>query len=92
MKAIVELNVVSYTKCNCSVYSLNIHLVLVTKSRRQLITTEVLQRLREIFDATGTLLAMHSFRNSRVNLTLFHKVISFPPDVQVSTLEHNLIR
>jgi putative transposase len=62
MKAIIALNVVSYTKGNRSVYSLNIHLVLVTKYRRQVITAEVLQRLREIFDATCTLLAMHSQR------------------------------
>jgi putative transposase len=42
----------SYTKGNRSVYSLNIHLVLVTKYRRKVITKEVLQRLNEVFDAT----------------------------------------
>lgn len=34
-EAIIALNVMTYTKGNRSVYSLNIHLVLVTKYRRQ---------------------------------------------------------
>lgn len=52
MTGIIALNVVSYIKGNRSVYSLNIYLVLVTKYRRQVITAEILQRLREIFEAT----------------------------------------
>ena len=52
IKAIIALNVMSYIKGNRSVYSLNIHLVLVTKYRRQVITTNILRRLGEIFNAT----------------------------------------
>jgi putative transposase len=62
MEAIIAFNVVSYIKGKRSVYSLNIHLVLVTKYRRKVITADVLQRLREIFDASCTLMAMHSQR------------------------------
>jgi putative transposase len=89
MKAIITLNVVTYTKGNRSVYSLNIHLVLVTKSRRQVITAEILQRLREIFDATCTKwrCTLKEFNGESDHV---HLVISFPPDVQVSTLVGNL--
>ena len=34
------------------VYSLNIHLVLVTKYRRKMINQSILKRLNEIFDST----------------------------------------
>lgn len=79
----------SYTKGNRSVYSLNIHLVLVTKCRRKVITTEVLQRLREIFEATCTKwrCILKEFNGEPDHV---HLVISFPPDVQVSTLVGNL--
>jgi putative transposase len=89
MKGIIALNVVSYTKGNRSVYSLNIHLVLVTKYRRQVITVDVLQRLREIFDATCTKwrCTLKEFNGESDHV---HLVISFPPDVQVSTLVGNL--
>jgi putative transposase len=89
MEAIIALNVVSYTKGNRSVYSLNIHLVLVSKYRRQVITIEILQRLREIFDATCTKwrCTLKEFKGESDHV---HLVISFPPDVQVSTLVGNL--
>jgi putative transposase len=85
MKAIISLNAMTYTKGNRSVYSFNIHLVLVTKYRRKVITADILRRLKEIFEATC--------QKWRCNLREFngetdhvHLVISFPPDVQVSTL------
>ena len=89
MRAIISLNVVSYTKGNRSVYSLNIHLVLVTKYRRQVITANILQRLREIFEATCTKwrCILKEFNGESDHV---HLVISFPPDVQVSTLVGNL--
>ena len=89
MKVIIALNVVTYTKGNRSVYSLNIHLVLVTKYRRRVITAEILQRLREIFDATCTKwrCTLKEFNGESDHV---HLVISFPPDVQVSTLVGNL--
>jgi putative transposase len=89
MGVIISLNVVSYIKCNRSVYSLNIHLVLVTKYRRQVITADVLRRLNEIFDATCAKwrCTLKEFNGENDHV---HLVISFPPDVQVSTLVGNL--
>jgi putative transposase len=80
---------VSYTKGNRAVYSLNIHLVLVTKSRRQVITAEVLQRLKEIFEATCAKWRC-TLKEFNGEVDHVHLVISFPPDVQVSTLVGNL--
>ena len=72
-----------------SVYSLNIHLVLVTKYRRNVITAVMLTRLHEIFQETCT--------KWRSTLTDFngetdhvHLVIDYPPDVEVSKLVNNL--
>ncbi len=89
MKAIIAFNVVAYTKGNRSVYSLNIHLVLVTKYRRQIITADILRRLGEIFDATCTKWRC-TLREFNGETDHVHLVISFPPDVQVSTLVGNL--
>ncbi len=82
---IISLNAVSYIKGNRSVYSLNIHLVFVTKYRRKVIDATLLQRLGEIF--------VDTCQKWRCTLTEFngeadhvHLLISFPPDVQVSTL------
>lgn len=81
----MSLNVVSYTKGNRSVYSPNIHLVFVTKYRRKVIDAMLLQRLGEIF--------VDTCQKWRCTLTEFNGetehyklLISFPPDVQVSTL------
>ena len=89
MEVIIALNVVTYTKGNRSVYSLNIHLVLVTKYRRQVITADVLQRLCEIFEATCDKwrCTLKEFNGEADHV---HLVISFPPDVQISTLVGNL--
>ena len=69
-----------------SVYSLNIHLVLVTKYRRKVITAVILARLHEIFQETCV--------KWRSRLTDFngetdhvHLVINYPPDVEVSKRE-----
>lgn len=79
----------TYIKGNRSIYSLNIHLVLVTKYRRKVITKEVLQRLNEIFEATCAKwrCTLKEFNGEDDHV---HLVISFPPDVQVSTLVGNL--
>ena len=68
-----------------AVYSLNIHLVFVTKYRRKVINQEMLKRLQEIFENTCT--------KWRSKVTEFnaesdhvHLVISYPPDVEVSKL------
>ena len=72
-----------------SVYSLNIHLVLVTKYRRKVITAAMQSSLREIFQETCA--------KWRSKLTDFngeidhvHLVINYPPDVEVSKLVNNL--
>ena len=72
-----------------AVYSLNIHLVLVTKYRRKVINQAMLKRLQEIFENTCT--------KWRSKVTEFnaesdhvHLVISYPPDVEVSKLVNNL--
>ncbi len=89
MRLIIVLNVVTYTKGNRSVFSLNIHLVLVTKYRRKVITADILRRLNEIFDATCTKWRC-TLKEFNGEVDHVHLVISFPPDVQVSTLVGNL--
>jgi putative transposase len=72
-----------------SVYSLNIHLVLVTKYRRKVINQAMLKRLQEIFENTCV--------KWRCRVTEFngesdhiHLIINYPPDVEVSKLVNNL--
>jgi putative transposase len=79
----------SYNKGYRCLYSLNIHLVLVTKYRRKVINQEILQRLHEILASTCA--------KWSCNLTDFsgeadhvHLVIDFPPDVEISKLVNNL--
>jgi putative transposase len=79
----------SYSVSHRAVYSLNIHLVLVTKYRRKVINHTMLSRLQEIFENTCT--------KWRSKVTEFngesdhvHLVISYPPDVEVSKLVNNL--
>jgi putative transposase len=63
--------------------------VLVTKYRRQVITGDILRRLNEIFQSTCTKwrCTLKEFNGEADHV---HLVISFPPDVQVSTLVGNL--
>lgn len=79
----------SYSVSHRAVYSLNIHLVLVTKYRRKVINQSMLNRLKEIFESTCS--------KWRSKITEFngeadhvHLVISYPPDVEVSKLVNNL--
>jgi putative transposase len=72
-----------------NVYDLNIHLVLVTKYRKKVITKPILNRLNEIFKSTC--------QKWRCELVEFngesdhvHLLINFPPDVEVSKLVNNL--
>jgi putative transposase len=78
-----------YNKGYHCVYSLNIHLVLVTKYRRKIINQEILKRLHEILASTC--------KKWNSKLTDFngepdhvHLVIDFPPDVEISKLVNNL--
>lgn len=72
-----------------SVYSLNIHLVLVTKYRRKVITAVMLKRLHEIFQETCAKWRSHltDFNGETDHV---HLVINYPPDVEVSKLVNNL--
>ena len=72
-----------------TVYSLNIHLVLVTKYRRKIINQAMLKRLQEIFENTCV-----KWKSKVVEFNgepdHVHLVISYPPDVEVSKLVNNL--
>jgi putative transposase len=79
----------SYNVGHRAVYSLNIHLVLVTKYRKKVINQAMLSRLQEIFESTCI--------KWRSKVTEFngesdhvHLVINYPPDVEVSKLVNNL--
>jgi putative transposase len=67
----------SYNIGHRSIYSLQIHLVLVTKYRRRVITALMLQRLREIFQAT-----CQKWRSSLIEFNgeadHVHLLVSFP--------------
>jgi putative transposase len=79
----------NYNKGYRCVYSLNIHLVLVTKYRKKVIDKAILQRLQEIFASTcekwGSKLTDFNGESDHV-----HLVIDFPPDVEISKLVNNL--
>ncbi|MCC5664541.1 IS200/IS605 family transposase [Nostoc sp. CHAB 5784] len=72
-----------------AVYSLNIHLVLVTKYRKKVINQAMLKRLQEIFENTCTKwrskVTEYNAESDHV-----HLVISYPPDVEVSKLVNNI--
>ncbi|MDJ0673925.1 MAG: IS200/IS605 family transposase [Calothrix sp. MO_167.B42] len=79
----------SYNVGHRAVYSLNIHLVLVTKYRRKVITQPMLNRLQEIFENTC---AKWKSKVTEFNgeSDHVHLVISYPTDVAVSKLVNNL--
>jgi putative transposase len=79
----------SYNKGYRCLYSLNIHLVLVTKYRRKVINQEILQRLHEILVSTCTKWSstLTDFNGEADHV---HLVIDFPPDVEISKLVNNL--
>lgn len=72
-----------------SVYRLNAHVVFVTKYRKPVITTEILQRLEEIFNETLRKWESELVEfNGEVNH--IHMLIDYPPQVQLSKLIANL--
>ena len=72
-----------------NVYDLNIHLVLVTKYRKKLISRAMLLRLQAILTAT-----CQKWRSDLVEFNgednHVHLIINYPPDVEVSKLVNNL--
>lgn len=79
----------TYNKGYRCLYSLNIHLVLVTKYRRKVITPAMLARLHQILTNTcqkwSSKLTDFNGESDHV-----HLVIDFPPDVAISKLVNNL--
>jgi REP-associated tyrosine transposase len=71
------------------VFSLNYHLVLVTKYRRKAITKEMLTRLNEIFDETLNKwdCKLIEFNGEEDHV---HLLLQTPPVVQLSKLVNNL--
>jgi putative transposase len=83
------LSAMSYNKGYRCVYSLNIHLVLVTKYRKKVIDREILKRLHEILASTCEKWSskLTDFNGEPDHV---HLVIDFPPDVEISKLVNNL--
>ncbi|NBD15715.1 MAG: IS200/IS605 family transposase [Cyanobacteria bacterium] len=80
---------IAYNKGWRTVYSLTVHIVLVTKYRRKAINPSLLQRLTEIFEET-----LKKWESELVELNgesdHVHLLISYPPHVQLSKLIANL--
>ncbi|MBW4469223.1 MAG: IS200/IS605 family transposase [Stenomitos rutilans HA7619-LM2] len=78
-----------YNKGYRCVYKLNIHLVLVTKYRKKVISQAILNRLGEILKAT-----CQKWRSKVIEFNgeadHVHLLIDYPPDVEVSKLVNNL--
>jgi len=72
-----------------TVYDLSIHLVLVTKYRKKVITPEILKRLGEIFAATAEKweCEVTEFNGEADHV---HMLISINPKVCISTFANNL--
>ena len=85
----ITLSVMTLKKGYRNVYDLNIHLVLVTKYRKKLISRAMLLRLQAILTAT-----CQKWRSDLVEFNgednHVHLIINYPPDVEVSKLVNNL--
>ncbi len=78
-----------YNLSSGACFSLQMHLVLVTKYRRKVITAEVLQRLEEIFHATCLKWESRIIEfNGEVDHV--HLLIEYNPKVQISKFVNNL--
>ncbi len=79
----------NYNKGFRSVYSLTVHIVFVTKYRRKVITSEMLQQLNKIFDETCQKWECELVEfNGEVDHV--HLLITFNPKVQLSKFIANL--
>ncbi len=79
----------AYNLSSGACFSLQMHLVLVTKYRRKVITAEVLQRLEEIFHATCLKWESRIIEfNGEVDHV--HLLIEYNPKVQISKFVNNL--
>ena len=78
-----------YHKANRSVYSLNAHIVFVTKYRQKVLTLEIINRLEEIFIETCTKWRAR-VRELNAESDYCHILIDYPPDIALTKLIANL--
>jgi len=85
----VKLSPMPYNLSSGACFSLQMHLVLVTKYRRQVITAEVLLRLSEVFHATCLKWESRvvEFNGEPDHV---HLLIDYNPKVQISKFVNNL--
>ncbi|NES72323.1 MAG: IS200/IS605 family transposase [Okeania sp. SIO2D1] len=79
----------NYNKGFRSVYSLTVHIVFVTKYRKKVITSEILQQLNKIFDETCQKWECGLVEFSG-EVDHVHLLITFNPKVQLSKFIANL--
>lgn len=79
----------SYNLSSGACFSLQMHLVLVTKYRRKVINAEILKRLEQIFHATAMKWECRivEFNGEADHI---HLIIDYNPKVQISKLVNNL--
>lgn len=78
-----------YHKANRSVYSLNAHIVFVTKYRQKILNLDMVNRLEEIF--TETCIKWKArVREFNAESDHCHILIDYPPDIALTKLIANL--
>jgi putative transposase len=78
-----------YHKANRSVYSLNAHIVLVTKSQKKILNLEMIQRLEEIVKET-CIKWKARVREFNAESDHCHIIVDYPPDIALTKLIANL--
>lgn len=79
----------NYHKANRSVYSLNVHIVLVTKYRKQILNLDMINRLEEIFQET-CIKWKARVREFNAESDHCHILVDYPPDIALNKLIANL--
>ena len=80
---------VNYHQANRSVYSLNAHIVLVTKYRKKILNLEMINRLENIFEET-CIKWKARVREFNAEPDHCHILIDCPPDIALTKLIANL--
>lgn len=78
-----------YHKANRSVYSLNAHIVFVTKYRKKILNLDMINRLEEIFVET-CIKWKARVREFNAESDHCHILVDYPPDVALTKLIANL--
>ncbi len=78
-----------YRSSHRSVFNLTVHMVFVTKYRRQVINTEILQELEQVFKSVlkAWNCQLIEFNGEKDHV---HLLVSFPPQKRLSDLVGNL--